>query len=158
MVEMPSPEVVLHSGLISTLFTEGLILEATANYEEAIAEYQAAIQINPNIPTLYIGLGLNYRILQVYDQAITAFTRANALNPADPFPDLYISRTYASQGEFAKSLQYAETAVQDRPGDASLRVRVTNVSLDDRRVDFELASAAGDPRRSRRPGPIGRRR
>jgi len=39
-----------------------------------------------------------------------------------------------------------------------LRVRVTNVSLDDRRVDFELASAPGEPRRSRRPGPIGRRR
>jgi len=39
-----------------------------------------------------------------------------------------------------------------------LRVRVTNVSLDDRRVDFELASGAGEPRRSRRPGPIGRRR
>jgi len=39
-----------------------------------------------------------------------------------------------------------------------LRVRVSNVSLDDRRVDFELASAPGEPRRSRRPGPIGRRR
>jgi ribonuclease R len=40
-----------------------------------------------------------------------------------------------------------------------LRVRVTNVSLDERRVDFELASeVAGGPRRSRRPGPRGRRR
>ena len=39
-----------------------------------------------------------------------------------------------------------------------LRVRVSNVSLDDRRVDFELAGAAGEPRRPRRPGPIGRRR
>jgi len=39
-----------------------------------------------------------------------------------------------------------------------LRVRVTNVSLDDRRVDFELASAAGEPRRTRRPRAIGRRR
>jgi ribonuclease R len=39
-----------------------------------------------------------------------------------------------------------------------LRVRVSNVSLDDRRVDFELASAPGEPRRARRPGPIGRRR
>jgi len=39
-----------------------------------------------------------------------------------------------------------------------LRVRVANVSLDDRRVDFELASAAGEPRRQRRPGAIGRRR
>jgi ribonuclease R len=39
-----------------------------------------------------------------------------------------------------------------------LRVRVINVSLDDRRVDFELASAAGEPRRVRRHGPAGRRR
>jgi ribonuclease R len=39
-----------------------------------------------------------------------------------------------------------------------LRVRVTNVSLDDRRVDFELAGTAGEPRRARRPGPAGRRR
>ena len=39
-----------------------------------------------------------------------------------------------------------------------LRVRVTNVSLDDRRVDFELASAAGEPRRPRRPRALGRRR
>jgi ribonuclease R len=41
-----------------------------------------------------------------------------------------------------------------------LRVRVVNVSLDERRVDFELAQETGDlpRRRSRRSGPIGRRR
>ncbi len=111
----------LDPNIVETHRARALLLEATTNYEEAIAEYQAAIQINPNIPDLYIGLGLNYRVLQVYDQAISAFTRANALNPADPFPDLYISRTYATIGEFTKSLQYAETAVQDRPDDASLR-------------------------------------
>jgi tetratricopeptide (TPR) repeat protein len=111
----------LDPNIVETHRARALLLEATGNYEEAIAEYQAAININPNISALYIGLGLNYRILQVYDQAVTAFTRANALNPADPFPDLYISRTYATIGEYAKSLQYAETAVQDRPDDASLR-------------------------------------
>jgi ribonuclease R len=40
-----------------------------------------------------------------------------------------------------------------------LRVRVTNVSLDERRVDFDLAGTGQDaPRRSRRPRPPGRRR
>lgn len=111
----------LDSNIVETHRARALILEATGNYPEAIAEYNAAIDINPNIPALYIGLGLNYRILQVYDEAIAAFTRANALNPADPFPDLYISRTYATIGEYAKSLQYAEAAVQDRPDSASLR-------------------------------------
>ena len=39
-----------------------------------------------------------------------------------------------------------------------LRVRVTNVSLDERRVDFELAGSAEPQRRARRPRPAGRRR
>ncbi|HEY5729332.1 MAG TPA: tetratricopeptide repeat protein [Anaerolineales bacterium] len=111
----------LDPDLVETRRARALILEATGNYEEAIAEYQAAININPNIPILYIGLGLNYRRAQVYDEAISAFTRANALNPTDPLPDLYISRTFATTGQFEKSLQYAETAMQDRPDDASLR-------------------------------------
>jgi tetratricopeptide (TPR) repeat protein len=98
-----------------------LIYEATGNYEEAIAEYNEAIGINPNIPGLYIGLGINYRQVGVYDQAISAFIDANALNPADPLPDLYISRTYATQGSYEKALQYAQEAVNNRPDDASLR-------------------------------------
>jgi tetratricopeptide (TPR) repeat protein len=106
---------------VETHRARALILEATGNYEEAIAEYQAAIAINPNIPGLYIGLGLNYRKMQVYDDAVSAFISANSLNPADPLPDLYISRTYATQGSYEKALQYAQEAVNNRPDDASLR-------------------------------------
>lgn len=107
--------------MLETHRARGYILEATGNYEEAIREYEAAIAINPNISTLYIELGRNYRFLQVYDQAITAFTRANTLNPTDPMPDLLISRTHATTGSYAQALQYAETAVNDSPADASLR-------------------------------------
>ena len=39
-----------------------------------------------------------------------------------------------------------------------VRVRVTNVSLDERRVDFELAGAAGEARRPPRTRAMGRRR
>ncbi len=99
----------------------GYVLEATANYEEAIAEFQAAIEINENIPDLHLALGRNYRALAVYDLAVEEFTRANALNPSDPEPDRLISRIYASIGEFAKAAQYAESAVNDAPADASLR-------------------------------------
>jgi tetratricopeptide (TPR) repeat protein len=98
----------------------GYILEATANYEEAIASYQAAIAINGNLADLHLSLGRNYRAQQVYDLAVEEFTRANALNPADSTPDLLMSRTYASIGEFAKAAQYGESAVKDSPTDASL--------------------------------------
>lgn len=98
----------------------GYVLEATANYEEAIHEYQIAINLNNNIPDLHLALGRNYRALGVFDKAVEELTKANALNPADPLPDLYISRTYATIGEYAKAAQYAEQAIKDKPLDASL--------------------------------------
>jgi len=98
-----------------------ILLEATQNYEEAVSEFKAALAINDDVPDLWLRLGLNYRILGVSDQAIDAFTRADVLNPADPLPDLYISRTYAGIGEYAKALQYAETAVNNNPLDPGLR-------------------------------------
>jgi tetratricopeptide (TPR) repeat protein len=52
---------------------------------------------------------------------VRAYTIANTLNPADPQPDYLISRTYATFGEYAKALQYAESAVIDSPGDATMR-------------------------------------
>ena len=111
----------LEPNAIETHRARGYVLEATANYEQAIAEYQAAVDINENIPDLHLALGRNYRALSVYDKAVEEFTRANALNPSDPTPDLLISRTHASIGEFAKAAQYAESAVKDAPADASLR-------------------------------------
>jgi tetratricopeptide (TPR) repeat protein len=110
----------LDPNILETHRARGLILEATANYEESVREFEAAIAINPNIPILHMELGRNYRRLQLYDEAITQFTIADTLNPGDYLPDLLISRTYVAIGEYAKALQYAETAVRDRPDSASL--------------------------------------
>lgn len=98
-----------------------LSVTGAENLEAAIQEYEAAIAINPNISLLHIELGQSYRALQVYEKAITAFTRANTLNPSDYLPDLYISRTHATTGAYQQALQYAETAVKNAPSNASLR-------------------------------------
>ena len=98
-----------------------LSVTGAENIEAAIQEYQAAIAINPNIAQLHIELGQSYRALQVYDEAITAFTRANTLNPTDYVPDLLISRTHATTGSYQQALQYAETAVKNAPENANLR-------------------------------------
>lgn len=98
----------------------GYVLEYTANYEEAVAEFEAAVAINPNIADLHLALGRNYRATQAYDKAITEFSKANALNPTDYTPELLISRTYAQNGDYAKSIQYGEAAVVDDPSNALL--------------------------------------
>jgi len=100
--------------VLATLGNEG------NNRELAVQEYRAAIEINPNIPILHIELGQILRLLLVYEDAIKEFTLANTLNPPDPEPDRLISRTYATIGDYAKALQYAETAMKNRPTDANL--------------------------------------
>src|SRR5215211_1261009 len=114
----------LNPNLLETRRARAYIYEATGsegnNYELAVQYYRSAIEVNPNIPILHIELGRNLRFLQVYDEAINEFNKANTLNPSDPQPDLFISRTYATIGEYAKALQYAEEAVKDRPTDPSL--------------------------------------
>ncbi len=113
----------LSPGTIEAHRARGYVLEATANYAEAIVEFEAAVAINGNIPDLHLALGRNYRNPEIadYAKAIEEFTRANSLNPSDPVPDLELSRTYVTVGEFAKAAQYAESAVKDAPTDASLR-------------------------------------
>ena len=85
------------------------------NLEESVQEYQAAININKNIPILHMELAESYRRLQNTDLAVTEYTLANTLNPSDPEPEYRISRTYAGVGDYPKAVQYAEQAVNDAP-------------------------------------------
>lgn len=101
-------------------WARGVVLEITANYEDAVTELEKAVGVNSNIAELHIALGRNYRFLGKNDMAVEEFTRANALNPADSYPETLISRTYANIGEFARAIQYAEQAVADEPEDPYL--------------------------------------
>ncbi len=99
----------------------GYVLENTSNYKEALVEYQKAIDINGNISDLHLAMGRNYRALEINDKAVDEFSQANTLNPSDPNPAYYISRTYANIGDYVKAAQYAETAVKANPSDPILR-------------------------------------
>src|SRR5919197_811589 len=110
----------LDPNALETRRARGYIFEVTGQYEEAVQFYKSALEVNPNIAILHIELGRNLRFMGVYDEAIDEFTKANTLNPADPEPERLISRTYATEGEYAKALQYAKAAVEDKPTDASL--------------------------------------
>ncbi len=119
-IDVSNKAIALDPNALETRRARAYLLEVTGNYEQAVQYYRSAIEINQYIPILHMELGRNLRYLLVYDDAIKEFTIANTLNPPDPDPDLFISRTYATEGDFAKALQYAETAVKDRPTDASL--------------------------------------
>ena len=133
---------------LETHWARGLVLEITSNYTDAVTEYQAAIAINDNIAELHMSLGNVYRALQENDQAISEYARANALTPADPDPDLYMSRAYANAGEWAKAIQFAQQAVQEAPGDASMLGNLAwdyyhNLDYQNAVMTFDLAIHGG---------------
>lgn len=133
---------------LETHRARGIILELTANYQDASREFEKAIAINPNIADLHLALGRNYRVMQLYDRAVEEFNRALALNPKDPLPNTYISRTYATVGEYAKAIQYAEQAIKANPNDPFLygnlgQMYYKNVQYRDAIIPLRLAVRGG---------------
>jgi tetratricopeptide (TPR) repeat protein len=113
----------------------GYVQESTANYQQAIEEYQKAIAITPNLNFLYLSLGANYRKLanlavreteQTYyfDLALEAFAKAVAINDQlgvnDPIPLLSISNTYSQMGEHFAAARNLLRALQFAPDDATV--------------------------------------
>jgi len=138
----------LGPNLLETHRSRGIILELTANYEDAAREFEQAVAINPNIADLHLALGRNYRVMQLYDKAVEEFNRALALNPKDPLPNTYISRTYATVGEYAKAIQYAEQAIKAEPTDPYLygnlgQMYYKNVQYRDAVIPLRLAVRGG---------------
>ena len=106
----------LSPNLFETHRARGYVLEITGNYDEALAEYLLANQINNYVAELHIMLGRTYWSLDLLEEAVEEFNQADGLNPSDPTPETYITRIYLNQGEFSKAIQSAKAAVQDEPG------------------------------------------
>lgn len=109
----------------------GYAYESTGNYEEAIASYRNALNINPKLVTLWLRLGLNYRALyqqtgaeEYVDQAIQAFGQANAIDPENIDPYLYLSRTHYQNDELGTAIQYLEQALKLAPDNPDIHGRL----------------------------------
>jgi tetratricopeptide (TPR) repeat protein len=98
----------------------GYVLERVARYEDAAAQYQAALDINPNLSLLYVSLGNMYFNMGTVDLAVESYLRANSLAPTSTTPLTRLARTYASVGEFGKASQWAAEAVRQDPANPYL--------------------------------------
>ena len=113
----------------------GYYLESTANYSQAIEEYQKALAIDPNLTFLYITIGHNYRTLaflstlpaqqsDLYNSARANYGKAitidNQLKIVDPSPYIAIAKTYSQQGQFFAAALNAQEAIAIDPTNADL--------------------------------------
>lgn len=112
------------------------VLESGGYYEDAIAEYEAAAKITPNLTFLYIWIGVNYRTLGMkllqpgeetnpqYMLALENFSKAVAINEQngvrDPIPYIAIAKTYSQLGQFYAASLNIDKAVEYNPYSADV--------------------------------------
>jgi tetratricopeptide (TPR) repeat protein len=112
----------------------GYVQESLGRYPQAIDYYQKAIDLAPNMNSLYLSIGANYRELadrsngttqtNYYDQALEMFAKAAKINDQqgvkDPIPLISIANTYVQMGEFFSAGRNMVKAVQYNPSDPTV--------------------------------------
>jgi tetratricopeptide (TPR) repeat protein len=96
----------------------GAALAAAGRYEEAIAEYQRALQLKP-LPEVQLNLGLAYYKAAQLSRAVEAFKKAHSDLPGEPQPVLLLADCYLRLGENKKVIELLDPMEQSKQADAA---------------------------------------
>jgi len=102
---------------------KGVELAQQHQYEEAIKEFNLAIQANPKNAKAYVNRGSIFRAMhaqaqdQQYDDAIKDFTKAIEIAPKDPSGYLERGQTLVMQKQYTDALTDLNKAAELKPDD-----------------------------------------
>lgn len=100
-----------------TRINYGRFLETQGRLDEAIVQYQQAIEEQPWLDVGYYNLGTAYLQKQMFDEAEAALLEALRLQPDDPLTLDNLGLLYINQGQKEQALAYFEQAVEVAPQD-----------------------------------------
>jgi superkiller protein 3 len=79
-------------------YDQGFNFFAKDLIDEAIAEYQKAIALDPQFAMAYLALAMAYEKKEALDEAIATIKKAIELDPEDPLLHTSLSRFYQKKG------------------------------------------------------------
>jgi tetratricopeptide (TPR) repeat protein len=91
----------------------GYVYRTLGRYDEAIAAYQQAIQLDPTVTAFHNNLGYVYRAQGRYDEAIAAYQQVLQLEPTYVLSRMSLAACYRKVGERVK---YEEQVALARQG------------------------------------------
>ena len=105
----------------------GTILGEIYHNKEAIAEYERAIQLNPNLPGAHAGLAFEILRSNEVERALKEFEAELAINPNDYMANFYIGYLKRRNREYRDALVYLNKAARLRPGDGAVLLQIAMV-------------------------------
>ena len=97
------------------LFDQGNILLVNEEYEEAIASYERAVEINPDDQDAWYGLGYALGNLGRYEEAIASYERAVEINPDKEKAWYNRGIALGNLGRYEEAIASYERAVEINP-------------------------------------------
>jgi adenylate cyclase len=94
----------------------GFLLVMIRQYDQAVAEAERGIALDPNVADIYGWSGIIYRYVGRWKDAITAYEKAIRLNPIPP--DFYLQGlglAYAWTGRYEEGIKALKRAIQNAP-------------------------------------------
>src|SRR5271157_3921842 len=85
------------------------------DYAQAVAGYQAAVKLMPEVAELYSNLGIAYYLQKDYQKAIEAFHQALKRKPALEGPNYFLGMAYIRTSRFAESIKPLQKAIAVNP-------------------------------------------
>ncbi|REL36162.1 tetratricopeptide repeat protein [Thalassotalea euphylliae] len=101
----------------SVLTVTADIYRAQESFEQAIAQYQQVLSINPNYVNALHNLGLTYKLIEQHDHAFAYFNKARELAPQLSQIDFNLANTLFEQGKYEQAEQFYWSALNKKPND-----------------------------------------
>jgi tetratricopeptide (TPR) repeat protein len=109
----------------SRLVALGQRLAQEQRWPQAIAAYEAAVEVSPGYADAYYGLGwARYRWVGDVTGALSAFFAARDLDPGSPWPYTNIGDLYWAEGRFDDAIPWYEQARKVAPREPGLDRRL----------------------------------
>lgn len=93
----------------------GTIYDKMGRYEEALADYNRAIELDPSLMSAYSNRALTLSALQRYEEALADYDKALALNPQQHLTYFGRGQLYMQRGEQEKALADYNRAIELTP-------------------------------------------
>jgi len=138
------------SGSVETRIKSGRALVKEGKFSEALAEFEAAIRLDPHAKAAHLGAGAMKARLKRFDDAIAEFKEVLRLDPMNIQAFLRLARVLMATGDLPKAREYGESALRIDPKSAAGYLLVGQIALEAGEVDAakeKLARAVAlDPR------------
>jgi len=93
----------------------GIAYDEEGQYDQAILDYNKALEINPRYAEAYNNRGVAYANKGQYDQAISDYNKALEINPRFAAPYQYRGNTYMTKGLYNEAFSDYSKALEINP-------------------------------------------